>query len=131
MAEDIIKKKLKERFADWPTPIRWSNEPFNRIDGQEFIDISVHNADEEWAGIGTQKTVSKGYILIAIYVPLFSGTNRTGSLAELAKAKTIGWIDGGLDCRAFPPLEENGPSQPIWFARIVTQKYEYNKCYEV
>ena len=130
MTEHAIVNKLKARLAGWPTLIEWPEEPFNRIDGQEFVRVQIFPVAADWAGIGTTKTVDTGLIMLTVFVPRFSGTARASGLALALKELMRSWKDGGLHCTKHPPWIEAGPMQPIWLARIVRKEYEFHECEE-
>jgi hypothetical protein len=130
MTEDVIIGKLKVRMNDWQTKVEWPNETFNRIDGQEFTRVQIFPAAASWAGVGTTKLISTGLIMITVFVPRFSGSERAGNLAAELLGLMRSWKDGGLRCEKHPPLVEAGPEQPIWLARIVRKKYEFHECEE-
>lgn len=130
MTEDVIVSKLKVRLAGWQTPVKWPNETFKRVDGQEYIQVEIFPASADWAGIGTTKIVSMGLIMITAFVPRFSGSERAGVLATELIELMKSWKDGGLRCEKHPPWVEAGPKQPVWLARIVRKRYEYHECEE-
>lgn len=129
MTEDILIPKLKDRFAAWDTPLQWPNEVFQRKDGQEYVRVEIFTADGTFAGIGTTKSKSMGFIRATVFVPRFTGSSRIGLLSNSALDLLKAWQDGGLQTYAGKVYQ--GPVQPIWLQRNVDVNFKYNECYEV
>jgi hypothetical protein len=129
MTEDVLIPKLKARFIDWPTSIKWPNEVFPKKDGQEYIRVEIFPAYGVFAGVGTTKGLTSGVIRATVFVPVFTGSERTGQLASEALVLLQGWGDGGL--QLYAGYDYPGPDQPIWDQQNVDVKYKHNQCIEV
>lgn len=122
-------KIFNEKFDEWiDTPVKRSNGRFEETPGVSFIWPQMNPVGTEYKEILSGNETGYGFVLVAVFVPLFDGELVAAAICDKIRDMFKGFVSGPIRCgkRSIGP----GRAFPDWYQKNVEIEYIYQECKE-
>ena len=92
-------KIFNEKFDEWiDTPVKRSNGRFEETPGVSFIWPQMNPVGTEYKEILSGNETGYGFVLVAVFVPLFDGELAAAAICDKIRDMFKGFVSGPVRC---------------------------------